>query len=274
MESCDDWWCHQHQSWCRLYGILARSIMIATDFSFFLARSPNLNDFLSVRPCGSDDPFSFTLPYRAKPQKASECYSVSEWIRHHLRKSESSVNLKYLLAPNHIIIHQAIPYKRFANYKQSQTTMLFSPRHSAASTSIAMVFLLHLIGLLVLVPIGPYSNSASAFQSQCVGPRTSKTILSAARRDDTNGALRQKTKGIHKNYDTDIARVWAKSLEETIPWHASSRRYLSQGSHATLPSLVDEDAKETNQNHHSVPWTISPRGTHNNIQRALEYRHK
>uniref|UniRef100_A0A7S0UG58 Uncharacterized protein n=1 Tax=Pseudo-nitzschia delicatissima TaxID=44447 RepID=A0A7S0UG58_9STRA len=129
--------------------------------------------------------------------------------------------------------------------------MMFLLKESAASTSFAAMFLLYLTGLLVLVTIGPNSHLVNAFQLHRLGPRTCKTVIFAARRDGATDTLPHNTRAnsIHKNYNDNIAKVWVNSLETKIPLQASSRQYLSESSQAYIQSLIDEDTKETNQNH-------------------------
>lgn len=132
--------------------------------------------------------------------------------------------------------------------------MMFLPKESAASMSFAAMLLIYVTGLLVLLTVGQHSHSANAFQMHRLGPRSSKTTAFAARRDDATGTLPQNTNKatrIYKNYNDDIATVWANSLQTKIPLHASSRRYLSEIS--PVPSLDDEDSKETDKNHRKVP---------------------
>ena len=119
--------------------------------------------------------------------------------------------------------------------------MVFLPSQSAASASFAAMLFLSVAGFLVLSAIGQHSHRVHAFQlhSRCFGSRKRPLSTSiAARRDDVTcgSSLPQKTKTNRNKHSDDIAQVWANSLEHKIPWHASSRRYLSDGLPALDPS--------------------------------------
>ena len=109
-----------------------------------------------------------------------------------------------------------------------------------------------IISTIVLMIAGPLSHSADAFQChgrfRCLGRHHIGTSLFAVGHDeDTRSSPTAQFKagartrsGISTNTQIDIASVWANSLEHKIPWHAGSRRYLSE-SHSVLPSLGDDE---------------------------------
>lgn len=128
--------------------------------------------------------------------------------------------------------------------------MIFLPRESALSTSFAAMLLLSAVGFLLLMAIGPHSHSANAFQlhTRCMGSRqrTFSSATFAARHGDETASLPAKAylQSGNCNNQVDIAKVWAHSLENKIPWHASSRRYLSSEgslSDSSVPSLLGEN---------------------------------
>ena len=128
--------------------------------------------------------------------------------------------------------------------------MIFLPKDSALSTSFAAMILLSVAGFLLLMAISPHSHSANAFQlhSRCMGRRqiACSSVTFAARHGDETASLPAKVylKSGNCNNQVDIAKVWANSLEDKIPWHASSRQYLSSEgsfSDSSVPSLLGEN---------------------------------
>ena len=112
---------------------------------------------------------------------------------------------------------------------------------SATSTSFGAMFLLSVAGLFVLGALGPQPVDAFSLQNRCDSSRH-RCKLKATRR---NAILVNENTQSSTKHNIDIAKVWASSLEETVDWHASSRRYLSDG----LPTL--EDSSRGTSEHHS-----------------------
>ena len=103
------------------------------------------------------------------------------------------------------------------------------------------MFLLSVAGLFVLGALGPQPVDAFSLQNRCDSSRH-RCKLKATRR---NAILVNENTQSSTKHNIDIAKVWASSLEETVDWHASSRRYLSDG----LPTL--EDSSRGTSEHHS-----------------------
>jgi hypothetical protein len=129
--------------------------------------------------------------------------------------------------------------------------MLFT-KDSASSTSLAAMLLVSAVGFIVLTIIGPYFRPTDAFQlnNRCFGRRhgTPKSASFAARHDgdaSRPATIHLKSTGVRNSgsNNNDIAKVWANSLESKIPWHAGSRRYLSDGP----DPLLTPDGGEENE---------------------------
>ena len=138
--------------------------------------------------------------------------------------------------------------------------MMFLPKESAASTSFAAMVFLSVAVFFVLFTLDSVSHSVNAFQlhNRCFGSRqqsySSSTAMAARQGDGTCSALPQKIKIVkqHSHNNHDIAKVWANSLEHKIPWHASSRQYLSDADLLVVQSYGDDETTETNESLHNV----------------------
>merc|ERR1712137_1021128 len=116
-------------------------------------------------------------------------------------------------------------------------------------TSFGAMFLLAVAGLFILgATTGPHSSVdafslQNKYDSSC---RHQRCKLKATRR---NAILIDENTKSHTKHNIDIARVWASSLEEKIEWHASSRRYLSDG----LPTLENREPTDDHNNSSTTP---------------------
>jgi len=155
--------------------------------------------------------------------------------RSHKRKTKDSFFFLYLFKPI-----------------ASNNTMIFHLPATPMVFTFFAILEIYSIGLLFLAILGPHSHySADAFQlhrcSYSCGRSQdafrSFTILAAGQNEDTNYGCASNV----KNNQPNIAKLWASSIEQQIPWHAGSQRYLAdESSRSTPPKLVDETS-ETNE---------------------------